>query len=127
MRIARRERRVQPSKKFTLRLPEGRNLLKTLKWHRNCPSDSVCGKGRPGVTFIPSIPLAVLIVLIASSGDAFDGVTPVPEPGTLGLLAVGFGALGAIKILRGSGLRLFAGRSPVSSSSEPPAEKENLE
>jgi hypothetical protein len=77
------------------------------------------------VTYIASISLTALAVLIAFSGNAFAGVIAIPEPGTLALLAVGVGALAAIKILGGSGRRLFVGRSPVPFSSEPPARTEN--
>jgi PEP-CTERM motif-containing protein len=45
--------------------------------------------------------LAALAVLTAS--HAWAGVTtgtPVPEPGTLGLLAVGLGAVAAVKFYR---------------------------
>jgi hypothetical protein len=62
--------------------------------------------------------LTGLAVLIALSGNAFAGTVAVPEPGTLGLLAAGVGALAAIKILPGIGRRIFAARSP--------ARKENL-
>jgi hypothetical protein len=43
--------------------------------------------------------LTAMTVLIALSGNAFAGGAPiaVPEPGTLALLAVGFGALAAVK------------------------------
>ena len=44
-----------------------------------------------------SILLAALAVLILGSGDAFAGVNAVPEPGTLALLAAGFGVFAAVK------------------------------
>jgi hypothetical protein len=65
------------------------------------------------VTHIASILLPALTVLIALSENAFAGPAPVPEPGTLTLLAAGVGALAAIKILPGIGRRIFAARSPA--------------
>jgi hypothetical protein len=41
--------------------------------------------------------LGALTALIASSGNAFAGVLPVPEPGTLALLAAAFGGFAAVK------------------------------
>ena len=41
--------------------------------------------------------LAALAVLTLGSGDAFAGVIAVPEPGTLALLAAGFGVFAAVK------------------------------
>lgn len=43
------------------------------------------------------IVLMALTALIALSGRAFAGLTAVPEPATLGLLAVGVGALVGVK------------------------------
>jgi PEP-CTERM motif len=54
-------------------------------------------KGVPSVRYIASILLAALAVLTMASGDAFAGVVAVPEPGTLALLAAGFGAFAAVK------------------------------
>ena len=40
------------------------------------------------------------MVLVGLSGSAFAGVAPVPEPATLGLLAVGFGGVAVAKYFR---------------------------
>jgi len=43
------------------------------------------------------IMLMALVMVIALSGSAFAGITAVPEPGSLALLAVGVGALAGVK------------------------------
>ena len=49
-----------------------------------------------------SIALTSLMVLIGISGSAFAGIiaTPVPEPATLTLLAIGFGGAAAVKYFK---------------------------
>ena len=49
------------------------------------------------MTHIASILLTALTLLITLSDNAFAGVVSAPEPGTLALLAAGFGALAAVK------------------------------
>jgi hypothetical protein len=45
--------------------------------------------------------LIAVTVLVGLSGSAFAGAQiPVPEPTTLGLLAVGFGGVAAVKYFR---------------------------
>jgi hypothetical protein len=44
--------------------------------------------------------LTALTVLVALSGNAFAQAVAVPEPGTLTLLAVGVGALAAVRYFR---------------------------
>src|SRR5215469_16239393 len=65
--------------------------------HRSRLRPNASEKGEPRVSHIASILLAGLAVLILASGDAFAGATPVPEPGTLALLAAGFGVFAAVK------------------------------
>jgi PEP-CTERM motif len=44
--------------------------------------------------------LIAVTVLVGLSGSAFAGVSPVPEPASLTLLAVGFGGVAAVKYFR---------------------------
>ena len=49
-----------------------------------------------------SIALTSLMVLIGITGSAFAGIiaTPVPEPATLTLLAIGFGGAAAVRYFK---------------------------
>jgi len=53
------------------------------------------------VTYLASVVLTALTVLIGLSGSAFAGVpVAVPEPATLTLLAMGFGGVAAVRYFK---------------------------
>ncbi|HXC28282.1 MAG TPA: PEP-CTERM sorting domain-containing protein [Stellaceae bacterium] len=53
------------------------------------------------MTYLASVVLTALTVLIGLSGSAFAGVpVAVPEPATLTLLAMGFGGVAAVRYFK---------------------------
>ncbi len=55
------------------------------------------------MSYTLSIAATALMVLTGMSGNAFAGLsppTPVPEPATLTLLAIGFGGAAAVKYFK---------------------------
>ena len=50
--------------------------------------------------YAATLSLTAAVMLAVFAGNAYAGVVAVPEPGTLALLAAGFGGLAAVKFFR---------------------------
>jgi PEP-CTERM motif-containing protein len=72
-----------------------------IAWFRMARPNGV-RRGEAVMKHVVRISVMALSALIAVCGPAFAGViTKVPEPASLGLLAVGAGAVAAVKYFRG--------------------------